>query len=168
MFTRNDDIRSQIWEAISGLSEEQLNLRPTPERWSMIQVLRHLNLMESIIVKQARAALEKEQTQTVSVDKKPYELTLDRSHSVNAPAHLQPPAEPEALANVRHDLEASHQALMHVAQDHEAELLRSKSFPHPVFGEMDLAQWVDFASYHEERHLAQIQDIKQRLGVSHT
>ncbi|MHA7584243.1 DinB family protein [Paenibacillus vandeheii] len=165
MFTRNDDIRSQIWEAISGLNEEQLNLRPTPERWSMMQVLRHLNLMESIIVKQARTALEKEQT--VSVDKKPYELTLDRSHSVNAPAHLQPPAEPEALANVRNDLETSHQALMHVAQDHEAELLRSKSFPHPVFGEMDLAQWVDFASYHEERHLAQIQDTKQRLGVSH-
>jgi uncharacterized damage-inducible protein DinB len=166
MFTRNDDIRNQIWEAISGLNEEQLNLKPTPDHWSMMQVLRHLNLMESLIVKQSCTALEKEQT--VSVDKKPYELTLDRSHSVNAPAHLQPPTEPEALANVRHDLEASHQALMHVAQDHEAELLRSKSFPHPVFGDMDLAQWVDFASYHEERHLAQIQDIKQRLGVSHT
>jgi uncharacterized damage-inducible protein DinB len=165
MFTRNDDIRSQIWEAVSGLNEEQLNLKPTPTHWSIMQVLRHLNLMENIIVKQAHAALKKEQT--VAVDKKPYELTLDRSHSVSAPSHLQPPAEPEALANVRHDLEASHQALKHVAQDHEAELLRSKSFPHPVFGEMDLAQWVDFASYHEERHLAQIQDIKQRLGVSH-
>lgn len=166
MFTRNDDIRSQIWEAVSGLNEEQLNLQPTPDHWSIMQVLRHLNLMENIIVKQARAALEKEQT--VSVDKKPYELTLDRSRSVSAPSHLQPPAEPEALANVRHDLKDSHQALMHVAQDYEAELLRSKSFLHPVFGEMDLAQWVDFASYHEERHLAQIQDIKQRLGVSHT
>ncbi|MFC9707190.1 DinB family protein [Paenibacillus sp. NPDC056933] len=69
MFTRNDDIRSQIWEAVSGLNEEQLNLNPTPERWSIMQVLRHLNLMESLIVKQCRTALEKEQT--VSVDKKP-------------------------------------------------------------------------------------------------
>lgn len=43
--------------------------------------------------------------------------------------------------------------------------LRSKSFPHPVFGEMDLTQWIDFTSYHEERHLGQIQEIKQRLGV---
>ncbi|MFC9707189.1 DinB family protein [Paenibacillus sp. NPDC056933] len=93
---------------------------------------------------------------------------MDRSHSVSAPTHLQPPAEPEALAHVREDLEESHQALSDFALDHDPDLLRSKSFPHPVFGEMDLAQWIDFASYHEERHLAQIQHIKQRLGVSRT
>lgn len=68
MFTRNDDIRNQIWEAVSGLEEEQLNQKPSPAQWSIMQVLRHLNLMENVIGKQARLALEKEQT--VSVDKK--------------------------------------------------------------------------------------------------
>ncbi|WP_440117538.1 DinB family protein [Paenibacillus sp. QZ-Y1] len=163
MFTRNDDIRSQIREAVSGLNEEQLNLRPAPEQWSIMQVLRHLNLMEGLIVKQSELALKKEEM--VTVDKKPYELSLDRSRSVEAPPHLQPPAEPEALADVRHDLAESHQALADLAIHHDLDLLRSKSFPHPVFGEMDVAQWVDFASYHEERHLAQMLDIKQRLSL---
>ncbi|WP_145146510.1 DinB family protein [Paenibacillus xylanexedens] len=163
MFTRNDDIRNQIWESVSGLEEEQLNRKPSPEQWSIMQVLRHLNLMEHVIGKQARLALEKEQT--VSVDKKPYELTLDRSRSIEAPPHLQPPAAPEALADVRSDLDESHQALNHFALDHDPDLLRSKSFSHPVFGEMDLTQWIDFASYHEERHLRQIQGIKHQLGV---
>lgn len=162
MLTRNDDIRHQIWQTVSELDEEQLNRKPAPEQWSVMQVLRHLNLMERIIVKQAELALQKEQN--VTVDKKPYELSLDRSRSVDAPPHLQPPAEPESLADVRRDLEQSHQALTDFAQSNDSSLLRSKSFPHPVFGEMDLAQWVDFASYHEERHLGQIKDIKQALG----
>ncbi|PAF31019.1 DinB family protein [Paenibacillus sp. 7516] len=162
MLTRNDDIRHQIWQTVSELDEEQLNRKPAPEQWSVMQVLRHLNLMECIIVKQAELALQKEQN--VTVDKKPYELSLDRSRSVDAPPHLQPPAEPESLADVRRDLEQSHQALTDFAQSNDSSLLRSKSFPHPVFGEMDLAQWVDFASYHEERHLGQIKDIKQALG----
>ncbi|MBE7680851.1 DinB family protein [Paenibacillus sp. P13VS] len=162
MLTRNDDIRHQIWQTVSELDEEQLNRKPAPEQWSVMQVLRHLNLMERIIVKQAELALQKEQH--VTVDKKPYELSLDRSRSVDAPPHVQPPAGPESLADVRRDLEQSHQALTDFAQSNDSSLLRSKSFPHPVFGEMDLAQWVDFASYHEERHLGQIKDIKQQLG----
>ncbi|MGC5776267.1 hypothetical protein J4O75_28550 [Paenibacillus pabuli] len=38
-----------------------MNHNPTPDRWSIMQVLRHLNLMECVIVKQCCAALEKEQ-----------------------------------------------------------------------------------------------------------
>lgn len=163
MFERNDEIRNQIWETVSGLDEEQLNRKPSPEQWSIMQVLRHLNLMENVITKQARLALEKEQQ--VSTEKKPYELSLDRSRSVEAPSHVQPPAEPETLAEIRSDLAASHQALEQFAREHDAALLQSKSFPHPAFGEMDLAQWIDFTSYHEERHLAQIREIKQQLGL---
>ncbi|PYE45545.1 DinB family protein [Paenibacillus barcinonensis] len=163
MFERNDHIRNQIWEAISGLDEHQLNQKPSPEQWSIIQVLRHLNLMENLITTQARRSLENEEN--VSIDKKPYELSLDRSRSVEAPPHLQPLAAPESLADIRSDLEASHRALEQFAQEHETSQLRSKSFPHPVFGEMDLAQWIDFTSYHEERHLGQIQEIKHQLGL---
>ncbi|WP_434752375.1 DinB family protein [Paenibacillus amylolyticus] len=163
MFERNDEIRNQIWETISGLEEEQLNRKPSPEQWSIMQVLRHLNLMENVITNQARLALEKEQH--MSIDKKPYELSLDRSRSVEAPPHVQPPTAPESLADVRSDLASSHRALEQFAQEHDTALLRSKSFPHPVFGEMDLAQWIDFTSYHEERHLGQIREIKQQLGL---
>ncbi|MGO4529841.1 DinB family protein [Paenibacillus sp. 2TAF8] len=163
MFERNDEIRNQIWEAISGLDEAQLNQKPSPEQWSIMQVLRHLNLMENVIIQQARLALEKEQN--VSVEKKPYEMSLDRSRSVEAPPHVQPQAEPETLADIRSDLAASHQALEQFAREHDVALLRSKSFPHPAFGEMDLAQWIVFTSYHEERHLGQIQEIKQRLSL---
>lgn len=36
MFTRNDDIRNQIWESVSGLEEDQLNRKPSPEQWSIM------------------------------------------------------------------------------------------------------------------------------------
>nr|WP_186811673.1 DinB family protein [Paenibacillus xylanexedens] len=163
MFERNDEIRNQIWEAISGLDEDQLNRKPSPKQWSIMQVLRHLNLMENVITKQARLAVEKEQN--VSIEKKPYEMSLDRSRSVEAPPHVQPPTEPERLADIRRDLAESHQALEQFAREHDVALLRSKSFPHPAFGELDLAQWIDFTSYHEERHLGQIREIKQQLGL---
>lgn len=44
-----------------------------------------------------------------------------------------------------------------LAQSEES-LWKRKLYPHPVFGPMDVAQWVDFIGIHEERHLAQLKE----------
>ncbi|KHL95509.1 hypothetical protein QW71_12445 [Paenibacillus sp. IHB B 3415] len=40
----------------------------------------------------------------------------------------------------------------------EENITHDELYPHPVFGPMDVAQWVDFIGIHEERHLAQLKE----------
>ncbi|WNQ13875.1 DinB family protein [Paenibacillus aurantius] len=42
-------IREEVWKTVEGLSDEQLNRRPDDNRWSLIQVIEHLRLMEQTI-----------------------------------------------------------------------------------------------------------------------
>jgi hypothetical protein len=48
--------------------------------------------------------------------------------------------------------------------------LRSYSFPHPVFGDLDCYQWLLSSGAHYERHLAQICEVieKSDFPVEHT
>lgn len=47
----NEKIRGELLNAVNGLSDEQLNAQPETGRWSIIQVLDHLYLMERAITK---------------------------------------------------------------------------------------------------------------------
>ena len=41
--------------------------------------------------------------------------------------------------------------------------LEQKSFPHPLFKELSLKQWIPFVGLHEKRHLLQIEELKSKL-----
>ncbi|WP_257349517.1 DinB family protein [Pseudalkalibacillus decolorationis] len=41
----------------------------------------------------------------------------------------------------------------------DPDLLQKRSFAHPIFKEMQLAQWIEFIGYHERRHIKQIEEI---------
>ncbi|MEI2398454.1 DinB family protein [Paenibacillus phytohabitans] len=62
------------------------------------------------------------------------------------------------LGDVRARLDQSRSDLKTVLAQSEERLWNRKLYPHPVFGPMDVAQWVDFIGIHEERHLAQLKE----------
>ncbi len=41
---------------------------------------------------------------------------------------------------------------------------RALRFPHPAWGPLDLYQWLLFVAAHEDRHLAQIEALKQSMN----
>ena len=66
MMTHNEEIRDQICEAVSGLSSEMLNRKPAEGKWSPVQVMEHLYLMEKAItagIMQALASNEAASTE---------------------------------------------------------------------------------------------------------
>ncbi|WP_171716424.1 DinB family protein [Paenibacillus phytohabitans] len=156
MMNHNEEIRDQICAAVSGFSSETLNRKPAEGKWSPVQVLEHLYLMEKAItagIMQALAATEEAVTEP-----KPYQLTLDRNRFIDAPPHLVPSEEVIPLGDVRARLDQSRSDLKTVLAQSEESLWNRKLYPHPVFGTMDVAQWVDFIGIHEERHLAQLKE----------
>lgn len=128
---KNIEIRNQLFNTISGLTDEQLNKHPEFGRWSIIQVMDHLYLMERAITKGIADTL------TADVRKKaadkPIHLAVDRSMKVEAPAYLEPTSEFITIESMTEKLIQSREWLSEVTKHAKEEDLVNKSFPHPIF-----------------------------------
>ncbi|MBO1912452.1 DinB family protein, partial [Microvirga sp. 3-52] len=147
----NDEAREQLLIEVNSLTDEELNWIPTDNRWSIRQVMEHLYLMESSISKTIKRQLfTGVQKQTSD---KPIERTTDRSLKVEAPDFAQPGEVFATLDELKSKLSKSHSQLKTIANTVPEEELAAKSYPHPVFGDMSLKQWIPFVGYHELRHI---------------
>ncbi|MGZ0084238.1 DinB family protein [Caldibacillus thermoamylovorans] len=157
-----EQVRRQLLESVSALSDEQLNTRVAEGSWTIAQVLEHLHLIETSIAAMIAQTLTHGASQPVS--EKPIHLTLDRSKKVEAPDFARPSNRRFTWGELEEKLRQSRQRLRHIVEQADPADLEAKSFPHPVFGPLSLKQWVEFVGYHEQRHLAQIEEIKAHLG----
>jgi hypothetical protein len=84
---------------------------------------------------------------------------------LTAPERVRPSgnvALADALASLRRtrsEIEAMRPRL-------EAADLNAATYPHPAFGELDIAQWLAFIGLHEGRHLRQIKNLMAAPGFA--
>ena len=158
----NAKIRNQILQAVEGMTDEKLNRKPTPEEWSPMQILDHLQLMETTVAKGVSRELKKETSEKAV--KKPIALTVSRSFKVDAPKHVVPTEDFVTLEEMKNRLNASHNFLYEVYGQATPEQLKEKSMPHPVFGKVPLVQWFPFVGLHEKRHFKQLEKTLSKLN----
>lgn len=154
-------IRENLWQSVEGLTDEQINENVGEDRWTIAQVLEHLLIIEENAVKGIAAALASEENSTAP--QKPVHLTVNRSRKVPAPASLEPSKDFQTLTSLKEKMTKSRASLENVVKDKSEDELTQKSFLHPVFGMLDVKQWISFIGYHEQRHLEQIEEIKNDL-----
>ncbi|PIC99117.1 DinB family protein [Sporosarcina sp. P29] len=159
----NDQARKELLAQVEYLTDEVINRQPAEDRWSIKQILQHLYLMEGSVAKTIQIKLAAED-QNITIDK-PIQLTVDRSNKIEAPDFVTPTLEYSTLHDLKSKLTATHSTLHDVAENATEDQLAVKSYPHPVFGEMSLTQWLPFVGYHEQRHIEQIKEVKQQLGI---
>lgn len=159
----NAKIRAEVLQSLEGLSDDELNKKITDENWTIGQVLEHLYLLEEAVVKSVSHALKN--GSDGPVETKPVYLAADRSKKRKAPAYLVPDNEYKTLEEMKEKLSRSRKKLLSVIAEAGEEALEKKSLPHPVFGPLNLKQWVEFVGQHEKRHLAQIEEIKEQLRL---
>lgn len=158
----NHQYREEVLQAVSGLSDEQLNKQVEPGRWSIIQVLEHLYLIEKSITRMISYQLENGETKLAGADI-PVELTVDRSRKLTAPSFSEPTSEFITLEEMKRKLEKSREMFNQVVNNADPAILEQRTYPHPAFGELSLKQWIPFIGLHEKRHLAQIEELKGKL-----
>lgn len=159
----NNQAREELLAEVNNISDEDLNRKPSENRWSIKQVLEHLYLMEGAITKNIQGQLA--EGEVVNAADRPIELSVDRSKKVNAPEFAQPSEAFVTLEELKQKLEATHKGLSELDDNSDKKLLLEKGFPHPVFGQMSLKQWIPFVGYHEKRHTEQIKEVKEVLGL---
>jgi uncharacterized damage-inducible protein DinB len=145
--------------------------RPTPDRWSVSQILEHLHRVErgtaglvSKRIARAREAghpLEAETSSVLnSLDR--FGVT-DRQRRLVAPELVDPTENPDA-ETVQQRLAESRVALFAAIESGDGLALGEIHHTHMRFGELNLYEWILFVGEHEKRHAPQIAEVAAQLA----
>ncbi|MBB6451732.1 hypothetical protein HNQ94_000153 [Salirhabdus euzebyi] len=158
----NEKIRAELLQLVEDLSDDELNERVEENSWTIMQVLQHLHLLEKVVAKSISKSLLTDHVNPTS--EKPIHLTTDRRKKIDAPPFVSPTEEYITLAEMKIMLEESRSQFIHALSGIPEELLENKSFPHPVFNDLSIKQWIPFIGLHEKRHMKQIEELKGKLS----
>jgi hypothetical protein len=95
------------------------------------------------------------------IDSMPPARVANRERLIVAPERLRPTGIDASTAWTQ--IEQTRTRLIDFVKSCDGLALAQVSMPHPVFGPMNLYQWLLFAAGHHARHAAQIREISQQL-----
>jgi uncharacterized damage-inducible protein DinB len=160
-----DVARKNLVQEITSLMDDEFNDQPGKEMWSIAQVCHHLVLVEKSTAKVISWGVK--ESLSTNNERRKVELILDRTKKIQAPKIVEPDEQPFAVQQMIDLLNDSRKRLMSVLHTIEDKsILEEKSVSHPAFGELPLDQWVKLIPLHEQRHIAQIKEIKSILGIT--
>lgn len=158
------DTKEMVVKSTKGLSEEQMNFKPAPNRWSVKEVVQHLALAEDFLFGLIQNQVMKtpetpdKRAAAAGLEKTIMEKVPDRTSKFQAPEPIQPtdakaPGDPLALFKTRRD-----NTIKFVKQTKEN--LRVHFMDTPGMGAADAWQWFFFLGAHSHRHNKQIEEVK--------
>jgi uncharacterized damage-inducible protein DinB len=166
-----DGTRAALLRAVENLSADEQTFRPAPERWSVADVVEHLSIVGGNVARLVGSLLRKAEESgrgrasgaafaPVSVADFVEQF---RAQKLNAPEGVRPAGLPlsDSLSRLRDSRAALHELRPRV-ENADCTALR---FPHPVWGPINLYQWLLFVGAHEARHLAQINALKETMNA---
>ncbi len=159
--------RRRLLASIAGLSEEQWNRRPSPDRWSIAECAEHVTAAEMPLAKFFAAAAtvrpsEEERREIREKDDFVRLLLRDRSARGESPERIRPKgrfATREETVRIFEERRAANLAYVRAT----SEPLRDRFAPHPFAGVIDGYQWLLHLAAHTDRHAAQIREIRSQL-----
>ncbi|TRX62662.1 DinB family protein [Fulvivirga sp. M361] len=152
---------SELYEAIKGLTSEQLNYKSSEENWSIAECVEHIAISEKLIfgiVESALQATPAKKENPAMTDEQIMGFIVDRTNKVKT----RPEFEPKKSFG---SYQATLKEYKKLRKEHISFIKRTKEdlrghyyeFP---FGMTDTYQVVLFMSGHSMRHVNQIKEIK--------
>ena len=159
----NEEARDELLNEVTGLTDEEINRKPSNDEWSIKQVLEHLYLFELEVIKSVQEELAK--GEEVTIKERPIHLAVNRDSKVEAPSNVKPSESFATLEELERKLASSREKLQKFVNNTDKKLLEQKALPHPGFKKLSLAQWIEFIGWHEKRHILQIKEVKEKLAI---
>jgi uncharacterized damage-inducible protein DinB len=150
---------SWFLDEVSTLSRAQLEFRPAPQSWSIMEVIEHIVLVGPIYWKDLQDAVQAAPRSERPVSSRDVDILwygIDRTHREKAIPSESPKKQ---LRDLRAALDAyrkQHAQLLHYAKTTKDDL-RSRTVERQG---CDAYQWALLISSHEQRHILQIREIK--------
>lgn len=161
---RLDTVHQKLLSTISQLEPDVYSQRPTAGDWSVAEIIHHLCLVESRVIKELEKAIARP-PQRVGFLRRliPTSIVSVRSIRVKAPKAMEPldaPVREVAIEN----FEQARNSLKVLCNKHSLERFRNLVFKHPFLGDIDGVATISFIGYHELRHHKQIREVLGKLA----
>ena len=175
LFNTITSIRERVYAVAEQVPSELGGTRPSPDAWSAAETLDHMGLAEEFVVSQIKQQLALPEADIKaniaarfpgapdSAEKgrrfQPFSMekigAITRGRKLTAP----PPLVPHPDSTIHQALERLRRTradLLSLRPQIEALDLSEKRFPHFVFGELTIYEWIALTGMHDNRHLDQI------------
>lgn len=172
LLDRLDTHRVELRDAVDAVPAGLREQRPSPDRWSVAEILEHLSIVENRIagilasrIAAARAEGVPEESETgPTVPESFIPMIRDRSRPRVASEASTPGGAMDADAAWA-ALERSRNALREAVLSGDGLALGEVTAPNPALGELNLYQWIAFVAGHEARHTDQIREAAGVLAA---
>lgn len=166
----SDYTRSRVVQATAGLSDAQWTFKPSPDRWSIAEIVEHMVIAQERILGPVREQLAQAPAPPadrdfLQVDAIVLEKIPDRSIKAKAPDFFQPTGLwtlPTALDRLFRNYARLTEFVESTPdlRDHILEAPPLRIVTNGAFDTMDAYQWALTVSAHNERHVRQIHEVK--------
>ncbi len=147
-----------------------LSLTKNGKGWSIVQVLSHLNMAETLslsYMKKKMKAGEKMKKVNV-VNKARLWVTcsfLMTGLKWKAPSYIAHPKGDYSLGEIRSEWESTRSKINEYVHNYPDEWLNRAVYKHPMAGRLSLIQAIDSFIYHQRHHVHQIRRIRKELNI---
>ncbi|ETN97022.1 DinB family protein [Zhouia amylolytica] len=158
-----NESKAELLKAIKGLSEEQLNFKPSENSWSIANCVEHLALSENNIMGAVKKSLEeKPSTESLNElktsDKELIDMITDRSSKVKTSKPFEPT---NSFGSYEETLKAFKDRRKNNITFVKKDKINLRNYVMDLpFGKIDAFQGILFMSGHTSRHVKQINEIK--------
>lgn len=169
------EMRNRAQQLVSGLSAEQLALRPDPAKWSIIECLAHLNMTAAIVQPKIAVAIEQGKREKASGSGPFSPGPLGRlliwiaepppKFRMRAPKNIAPAVTHGDASQVLSDFmtfQDAWETLDHDAQGLDQRKLKIAS-PFRGLPRLRLAVPIPWMMAHQRRHLLQAENVKRQI-----
>lgn len=158
----------QIFEKLKPLDSDFLTMNG--RGWSMIQVLSHLNMAESISLdymkKKVQAGRKMKKVNFINNLRMWVTCGFLRTGlRWKAPSYISNPKGDYSLNEISEEWKATRSDLKSYIDKYPKDLLDRAVYKHPMAGRLSLSQAISSFIYHQRHHIHQINRIRRELKV---
>ena len=163
--------REVLRAAVERVPVAMRERRPAPDRWSAAEVLEHLGIVEGRLTAMLSKVVESAPQRAAPpaeervIDRGFLKHLANRNIKIESRDTSRPSGGLDAAAAwaVLQSTRSGLLAVVHAAENVD---LSAFKHPHPIFGPLDVFEWLVFVGGHEARHAAQIEEIGETLSAS--
>ncbi len=160
--------RQRLLQSISGLSDAQLNYKPSENAWPICDIVHHLALTDEANAKLMSNLLKRSRAENIPPDPSPDDSELHSADDVFARMAEPKFQAPDFVAPRSHlpvdeslgRLKSSRGRMLEAIEQLSSYDLRRVTHAHPFAGDLTAYQWMLIAGGHEFRHTEQINRMK--------